>query len=48
MKSRNSQMHLTINGFDRANKLRTKLGLPKISWDSAGHPMACKYGKPVV
>ena len=42
MKSRNSQMHLTIRGFDRANQLRIKLGLPQISWDSAGHPFSCK------
>jgi hypothetical protein len=48
MKSRNSQMHLTINGFDRANKLRTKLELPQISWDSAGHPLSCKFGQPIV
>jgi len=41
-KSPQSQMHLTIAGFDRANKLRTKLELPKISWDSTGHPLACK------
>ena len=47
-KSPQSQMHLTINGFNRANKLRTKLELPEISWDSAGHPMACKLGKSVV
>ena len=42
MKSRNSQMHLTIRGFNRANQLRIKLGLPQISWDSAGHPFSCK------
>ena len=42
MKSRNSQMHLTIRGFNRANELRIKLGLPQISWDSAGHPFSCK------
>ena len=40
MKSRNSQMHLTITGFNRANKLRIKLGLPEIPWDSAGHPQS--------
>ena len=45
-KSPQSQMHLTINGFNRANKLRIKLGLPEISWDSAGHPQSCKLGKP--
>ncbi len=48
MKSSWAQMHLTINGFDRANKLRTKLGLPEISWESAGHPLSCKFGQPVV
>ena len=48
MKSSWSQIHLTINGFDRANKLRTKLGLPEISWDSAGHSLSCKFGQPVV
>ncbi len=48
IKSRNSQMHLTPVGFDRANKLRIKLELPKISWDSAGHPMACKIEQTVV
>jgi len=42
MKSSWSQMHLTPAGFDRANKLRIKLELPKISWDSAGHPLSCK------
>ena len=41
MKSRNSQMHLTPVGFDRANKLRIKLDLPKISWEAAGHYLAC-------
>ena len=40
MKSRNSQIHLTPAGFDRANKLRIKLDLPEISWDSAGHPQS--------
>ena len=40
-KSKHSQIHLTIRGFDRANKLRIKLGLPEISWDSAGHPQSC-------
>ena len=48
MKSRNSQMHLTPAGFDRANKLRVKLELPKISWDSAGHWKACNLENPVV
>jgi hypothetical protein len=48
MKSRNSQMHLTPAGFDRANKLRVKMSLPKISWDSAGHYLACKLEKGVV
>ena len=48
MKSRNSQMHLTIRGFNRANKLRTKLGLPQISWESAGHYLSCKLGQAVV
>ena len=42
MKSRNSQMHLTIRGFDRANQLRIKLGMPGISWESAGHHLSCK------
>ena len=41
MKSRNSQMHLTIRGFYRANKIRIKMNLPEISWDSAGHPQSC-------
>ena len=41
-KSKHSQIHLTIRGFDRANKLRIKLGLPEISWDSAGHPLSCR------
>jgi len=48
MKSSWSQIHLTIRGFNRANKLRTKLELPQISWDSAGHPMACKINQTVV
>ena len=42
LKSKQSQIHLTITGFNRANKLRIKLGLPEISWDSAGHPLSCK------
>ena len=41
-KSPKSQIHLTITGFNRANKLRIKLGLPEISWESAGHPLSCK------
>jgi hypothetical protein len=41
-------MHLTINGFDRANKLRTKLALPQIDWNKTGHPMACKINQAVV
>ena len=40
LKSKQSQIHLTPVGFDRANKLRIKLGLPEISWDSAGHPQS--------
>ena len=47
-KSKQSQIHLTPAGFDRANKLRVKLKLPKISWDSAGHWKACNLEKPVV
>ena len=47
-KSKQSQIHLTPAGFDRANKLRVKLELPKISWDSAGHWAACNLEKPVV
>ena len=47
-KSKQSQIYLTIRGFDRANKLRIKLGLPEISWDSAGHPPSCKLGQAVV
>ena len=39
-KSKQSQIHLTPAGFDRANKLRVKMNLPKISWDSAGHPLS--------
>ena len=39
-KSKQSQIHLTPAGFDRANKLRVKLDLPEISWDSAGHPLS--------
>ena len=42
LKSPKSQIHLTITGFNRANKLRIKLGLPEISWDSTGHPLSCK------
>ena len=42
LKSKQSQIHLTPVGFDRANKLRIKLDLPEISWDSAGHPLSCK------
>tara|TARA_R110002020_G_scaffold138910_7_gene309505 strand:- start:4508 stop:4909 length:402 start_codon:yes stop_codon:yes gene_type:complete len=41
-KSPKSQIHLTITGFNRANKLRIKLGLPEISWESTGHPLSCK------
>ena len=40
MKSRNSQIHLTPAGFDRANKTRIKMNLPKISWESSGHPQS--------
>tara|TARA_R110001599_G_scaffold116416_1_gene284067 strand:+ start:915 stop:1316 length:402 start_codon:yes stop_codon:yes gene_type:complete len=40
LKSKQSQIHLTPAGFDRSNKLRIKLGLPEISWDSAGHPQS--------
>ena len=40
LKSKQSQIYLTPVGFDRANKLRIKLDLPKISWDSAGHPQS--------
>ena len=40
LKSKQSQIYLTPAGFDRANKLRIKLDLPKISWDSAGHPQS--------
>ncbi len=47
-KSKQAQMHLTIRGFNRANELRIKLGLPQISWDSAGHPLSCKLGQAVV
>ena len=39
-KSPQSQIHLTPAGFDRANKLRIKLDLPQISWESAGHPQS--------
>ena len=42
-KSKQSQIHLTPAGFDRANKLRVKLELPKISWDSAGHPQSLTF-----
>ena len=42
LKSKQSQIYLTITGFNRANKLRIKLDLPEISWDSAGHPLSCK------
>ena len=42
LKSKQSQIHLTITGFNRANKLRIKLGLPEISWSSTGHPLSCK------
>ncbi len=42
-KSKQSQIHLTPAGFDRANKLRVRLGLPKISWDSAGHPQSLTF-----
>ena len=41
LKSKQSQIHLTPVGFDRANKLRIKLDLPKISWEAAGHYLAC-------
>ena len=47
-KSKQSQIHLTPVGFDRANKLRIKLDLPKISWDSAGHYLSCNLEKRVV
>ena len=47
-KSKQSQIHLTPAGFDRANKLRVKLDLPKISWDSAGHYLSCNLEKRVV
>jgi len=48
LKSKHSQIHLTPVGFDRANKLRIKLDLPEISWDSAGHHLSCKMPEPVV
>ena len=47
-KSKQSQIHLTITGFNRANKLRAKLNLPEISWEFTGHPYSCNIGKPVV
>jgi len=47
-KSWQSQIHLTPAGFDRANKLRTKLELNQIDWESAGHPMACIIDQPMV
>ena len=40
LKSKQSQIYLTPVGFDRANKLRIKLDLPEISWESAGHPQS--------
>ena len=40
LKSKQSQIYLTPAGFEKANKLRIKLDLPKISWDSAGHPQS--------
>ena len=40
-KSKQSQIHLTPVGFARANKTRIKMNLPEISWDSAGHYLAC-------
>jgi hypothetical protein len=40
-KSPQSQMHLTPVGFARANKIRIKMNLPEISWNSAGHYLAC-------
>ena len=39
-KSPKSQIHLTPAGFEKANKLRIKLDLPQISWESAGHPQS--------
>ena len=44
-KSKKAQIYLTPAGFDRANKTRVKMNLPKISWDSAGHYLACKLEK---
>ena len=43
LKSKQSQIHLTPVGFDRANKLRIKLDLPEISWESAGHPQSLTF-----
>ena len=48
LKSKQSQMHLTIRGFNRANKLRIKLGLNQIDWNKSGHPLACKLDQSVV
>ena len=39
-KSKQSQIHLTPAGFEKANKLRIKLDLPEISWAAAGHPQS--------
>ena len=43
LKSKQSQIHLTPAGFERANKLRIKLDLPEISWESAGHPQSLTF-----
>ena len=43
LKSKQSQIHLTPDGFERANKLRIKLDLPEISWESAGHPQSLTF-----
>ena len=43
LKSKQSQIYLTPAGFDRANKTRIKMNLPKISWDSAGHPQSLTF-----
>ena len=47
-KSKQSQIHLTVPGFNRANKLRVKMGLPEITWGCAGHYLSCKSGQVVV
>ena len=52
VKSKSSQMHLTIRGWNRANEARQKIGLSPLSWGDVELPStsgaACKIYQTVV